>query len=209
MQLSFSMEREPPHPASFAAKGRPFVLRLCDSDSCTAIPARKGPLHRAGRNAMRTPGMLPIQPFAVSRAEFCPPVCRLRHPYQLAAFQAAEGAQGLLFPRRPAVVIDAVTVSVAPAIIAAVFLRDPVRFEFFAANGACFLPLHRLVMDSLASPRNARREHFRARKKDSMSLRQCCLLHIVSPEYTNPPKDCAKKEHTCVPNAAACMPAHE
>lgn len=200
------MQRKPAQAAIGAAKGCPPVVGLGNFHIGSAVPAVERMAYGLRFYFFR---MLPIQPFAVSRAEFCPPVCRLRHPYQLAAFQAAEGAQGLLFPRRPAVVIDAVTVSVAPAIVAAVFLRDPVRFEFFAANGACFLPLHRLVMDSLASPRNARREHFRARKKDSMSLRQCCLLHIVSPEYTNPPKDCAKKEHTCVPNAATCMPAHE
>ena len=101
MQLSFSMEREPPHPASFAAKGRPFVLRLCDSDSCTAIPARKGPLHRAGRNAMRTPGMLPIQPFAVSRAKFNSLVLRVDDFDEPAAFQTAKRADhGVFSPLR-------------------------------------------------------------------------------------------------------------
>ena len=92
MQLSFSMEREPPHPASFAAKGRPLVLRLRYGNSRTAIPARKGPLHRAGDNAMRTPGMLPIQPFAVSRAKFNSLILRVDDFDEHTAFQTAKCA---------------------------------------------------------------------------------------------------------------------
>lgn len=98
MQLSFSMEREPPHSASFAAKGRPLVLRLCDCDSRATIPARKGPLHRAGRNAVRTPGMLPIQPFAVSRAKFNSLILRIDDFDEHTAFQTAKRADHGVFP---------------------------------------------------------------------------------------------------------------
>ena len=98
MQLSFSMEREPPHPASFAAKGRPFVLRLRDGDSRAAMPARKGPLHRAGRNAVRTPGMFPIQPFAVRRAKFNSFVLRVDDFDEPAAFQTTKRADHGVFP---------------------------------------------------------------------------------------------------------------
>ena len=101
MQLSFSMEREPPHPASFAAKGRPFILRLRYGDSRAAIPARKGPLHRAGRNAVRTPGMLPIQPFAVSRAKFNSLILRVDDFDEHTAFQTAKRADhGVFSPLR-------------------------------------------------------------------------------------------------------------
>ena len=86
------MEREPPHPASFAAKGRPFILRLRYGDSRAAIPARKGPLHRAGDNAMRTPGMLPIQPFAVSRANFNALILRVDDFGDHTAFKTAKRA---------------------------------------------------------------------------------------------------------------------
>ena len=101
MQLSFSREREPPHPASFAAKGRPFILRLRYGNSRTAIPARKGPLHRAGRNAVRTPGMLPIQPFTVSRAKFNSLILRVDDFDEHTAFQTAKRADhGVFSPLR-------------------------------------------------------------------------------------------------------------
>ena len=91
-----------------------------------------------------------------------------------------KGPQGFLFPRRPAVIVYAVPVGVAPAVVAAVFLRDSVRFKFFAANGTYGFPFHRQPMDSLASTRSARRaKQFRARKKDSIHL--CLsLIHIYT-----------------------------
>ena len=199
------MQRKPAQAAIGAAKGCPPVVGLGNFHIGSAVPAVERMAYGLRFYFFR---MLPIQPFAVSRAEFRSPVRRLGHPHQLAAFQAVKGPQGFLFPRRPAVVVYAVPVSVAPAVVAAVFLRDSVGFKFFAANGTYGFPFHRQPMDSLASTRSARRaKQFRARKKDSIHL--CCLKNMVSPEYTNPPKDGAEKEHTCVPNAAACMPAHE
>ena len=100
MQLSFSMEREPPHPASFAAKGRPFILRFRYGDSRTAIPAYEGPLYRAGRNPTGTSGMFPIQPFAMSRAKFNPLILRVDDFDEHTAFQATKRADYLLPPRR-------------------------------------------------------------------------------------------------------------
>ena len=200
----FSMKRKPSLAAVGAAEGRPLVLGVPYVYEDAAVPAIEAMLYGLGLYVF---GMLPVQPLAVSRAELDPPVCRFRHPHQLAAFQAAEGTQGFFFPRRTAVVVDAVPVRITAAVGAAVFLRDSVRFKFFAANGTYGFPFHRQPMDSLASTRSARRaKQFRARKKDSIHL--CCLKNMVSPEYTNPPKDGAEKERTNSPSRVIDTPKH-
>lgn len=198
------MQGKPAQAAGGAAKGNPPVVGIGDFHISSAVSAVKGVAYGLGFDFFR---MLPVQPLAMSRAEFRPPVRRLGHPHQLAAFQAVKGPQGFLFPRRPAVIVYAVPVGVAPAVVAAVFLRDSVRFKFFAANGTYGFPFHRQPMDSLASTRSARRaKQFRARKKDSIHL--CCLKNMVSPEYTNPPKDGAEKERTNSPIRVIDTPKH-
>ena len=89
------MQRKPFFPAGLAAEDRPLVLRLRDLYEGSAGAAVKGSPYDDGADLF---GMLPVQPLAVSRAELDPPVCRFRHPHQLAAFQAAEGAQSFFFP---------------------------------------------------------------------------------------------------------------
>ena len=198
------MQRKPAQAAGGAAKGNPPVVGIGDFHISSAVSAVKGVAYGLGFDFFR---VFPVQPLAMGRAEFRPPVRRLGHPHQLAAFQAVKGPQGFLFPRRPAVIVYAVPVGVAPAVIAAVFLRDSVRFKFFAANGTYGFPFHRQPMDSLASTRSARRaKQFRARKKDSIHL--CCLKNMVSPEYTNPPKDGAEKERTNSPSRVIDTPKH-
>ena len=198
------MQGKPAQAAGGAAKGNPPVVGIGDFHISSAVSAVKGVAYGLGFDFFR---VLPVQPLAMSRAEFRPPVRRLGHPHQLAAFQTVKGPQGFLFPRRPAVVVYAVPVSVAPAVVAAVFLRDSVGFKFFAANGTYGFPSHRQPMGSLAGARSARlAKQFRARKKDSIHL--CCLKNMVSPEYTNPPKDGAEKERTNSPSRVIDTPKH-
>ena len=89
------MQGKPFFPAGLAAENRPLVLRLRNLHEGSAVAALKGSPDDDGADLL---GMLPVQPLAVGRAELDAPVRRLGHPHQLAAFQAAEGAQGFLFP---------------------------------------------------------------------------------------------------------------
>lgn len=174
------MEGKPLFPTSLAAEGRPFILRLRDFHQGSAVAALEGSADDDGADLL---GMLPVQALAVSRAELDPPVCRFRHPHQFAAFQAAEGAQGFLFPRRTDMIVRAVPVGVAAAVGTAVFLRDAVSDKFPAAHGAYSLPLHRYPPLSPAAI--YRIGPIQARKKDSIRL--CCLkntLYITG--YTYP-----------------------
>lgn len=134
------MQGKPFFPAGLAAEDRPLVLRLRDLYEGSAVAALEGPPDDDGADFL---GMLPVQALAVSRTKLNAPVRRLCHPYQLAAFQAAEGAQGFLFPRRTDMIVRAVPVGVAAAVGTAVFLRDAVGCKFPAAHGAYSLPLHR------------------------------------------------------------------
>ena len=89
------MQGKPFFPAGLTAEGRPFIFRLRHFYEGSAVAALKGSPNDDGADLF---GMLPVQPLAVSRAELDPPVCRLGHPHQFAAFQAAEGAQSFFFP---------------------------------------------------------------------------------------------------------------
>ena len=103
------MQGKPFFPAGLAAKGRPFILRLRDFHQGSAVAPLEGSADDDGADFL---GVLPVQPLAVSRTKLNAPVRRLCHPYQLAAFQAAEGAQGFFFPRRTDVIVRAVPVGV-------------------------------------------------------------------------------------------------
>lgn len=175
------MQGKPFFPAGLAAKGRPFILRLRDFHQGSAVAALEGSADDDGADFL---GVLPVQPLAVSRTKLNAPVRRLCHPYQLAAFQAAEGAQGFFFPRRTDVIVRAVPVGVTTAVGTAVFLRHPVGYKFLTAYGARRLPLHRYPLQSPAAV--YRIILMQARKKDSIHL--CCLkntLYITG--YTYPP----------------------
>ena len=134
------MQGKPFFPAGLTAEGRPFILRLRDFHQGSAVAALEGPPDDDGADFL---GVLPVQALAVSRTELDAPVRRLCHPHQLAAFQAAEGTQGFLFPRRTDMIVRAVPVGVAAAVGTAVFLRDAVGDKFLAAHGAYSLPFHR------------------------------------------------------------------
>lgn len=175
------MQGKPFFPAGLTAEGRPFILRLRDFHQGSAVAALEGSPNDDGADFL---GMLPVQALAVSRTKLNAPVRRLCHPYQLAAFQAAEGAQGFLFPRRTNMIVRAVPVGVTAAVGTAVFLRDAVGCKFPAACGAYSLPLHGA---SLPSPAAIYRGVAlkKTRKKDSIRL--CCLkntLYITG--YTYP-----------------------
>lgn len=88
------MQGKPFFPAGLTAEDRPFILRLRDLHEGSAVAASEGSPDDDGADLL---GMLPVQPLAVGRAELDAPVRRLCHPHQLAAFQAAEGAQGSFF----------------------------------------------------------------------------------------------------------------
>ena len=174
------MQRKPFFPAGLAAEDRPFILRLRDLHEGSAVAASEGSPDDDGADLL---GMLPVQPLTVGRAELDAPVRRLCHPYQLAAFQAAEGAQGFLLSRRTDMIVRAVPVGVTTAVGTAVFLRDAVGDKFLAAHGAYSLPLHRYPPPSPAAI--YRGVLIQARKKDSIRL--CCLkntLYITG--YTYP-----------------------
>ena len=173
------MQRKPFFPAGLAAEDRPFILRLRDLHEGSAVAALEGSPDDDGADLL---GMLPVQALAVGRAEFDAPIRRLGYPHQLAAFQAAEGAQGFLFPRRTDMIIRAVPVGVAAAVGTAVFLRDPIGRKFPAAHGAYSLPLPRYPPLSPAVIYRA--VPIQARKKDSIRL--CCLkntLYITGHTY--------------------------
>lgn len=121
--LLFSVQGKPFLAAGQAAEGRSSVLGLAHFDEGAAVAAVEGAADDDGRYLF---GMLPIEPLAVGRAEFGPPVRRLCDPHEAAALDAAEGAQGLGVFGRPHVVVRAVPVGVPPAVRAAVFLRRPV-----------------------------------------------------------------------------------
>ena len=104
------MQGKPFFPAGLTAEGRPFILRLRDFHQGSAVAALEGPPDDDGADFL---GVLPVQALAVSRTELDAPVRRLCHPHQLAAFQAAEGTQGFLFPRRTDMIVRAVPVGVA------------------------------------------------------------------------------------------------
>lgn len=174
------MQGKPFFPAGLTAEGRPFILRLRDFHQGSAVAALEGPPDDDGADFL---GVLPVQALAVSRTELDAPVRRLCHPHQLAAFQAAEGTQGFLFPRRTDMIVRAVPVGVAAAVGTAVFLRDAVGDKFLAAHGAYSLPLHRYPPPSPAVI--YRGILIQARKK--YSIRLCCLkntLYITG--YTYP-----------------------
>lgn len=90
------MQGKPFFPAGLAAENRPFILRLRDLHEGSAIAALEGSPNDDGADLL---GMLPVQALAVGRTELDAPIRRLGYPHQLAAFQAAEGAQGFLFSR--------------------------------------------------------------------------------------------------------------
>ena len=73
-----------------AAESRPPVLSIPYFHEDAAVPAAEGVLYGLGLHVF---GMLPVQPLAVGRAEFPPLVRPLGHDDQLAAADAAEGAQ--------------------------------------------------------------------------------------------------------------------
>ena len=112
----------------------------------------------------------------MGRAEFRPLVCRLRHPHQPVAFQAAESPQGHFLPRRAGVIIRSMPVSITAAIRTAVFLRNPIRRKFTAADRAHGLPFHRWALQPPAASRVPSTSK-KARKKDSIHL---CCLHTFS-----------------------------
>lgn len=173
------MQGKPLFPAGLAAEDRPFILRLCDLHEGSAVAALEGSPDDDGADLL---GMLPVQALAVSRTELDAPVRRLGHPHQLAAFQAAEGAQGFLLSRRTDMIVRAVPVGVAAAVGTAVFLRDAVGRKFPAAHGAYSLPLHRYP--PLSPAVIYRGVPIQARKKDSIRL--CCLkntLYITGHTY--------------------------
>ena len=173
------MEGKPFFPAGLAAEDCPLVLRLRDLYEGSAVAASEGSADDDGADLL---GMLPVQALAVSRTELDAPVRRLGHPHQLAAFQAAEGAQGFLLPRRTDMIVRAVPVGVAAAVGTAVFLRDAVGCKFPAAHGAYSLPLHRYP--PLSPAVIYRGVPIQARKKDSIRL--CCLkntLYITGHTY--------------------------
>ena len=173
--LLFSVQGKPSLAASQAAEGRPPVFGLAHFDEGAAVAAAEGPPDDYGRYLFR---VLPIEPLAMGRAEFCPPVRRLCDPHEAAALDTAEAAQGLGVFGRPHVVVHAVPVGVPPAVGAAVFLRHPVGQEFLSADGAYSRPLHRLTLPSPAAIyRPACFQPRQARKKDSINL--CCLKHTL------------------------------
>ena len=173
--LLFSVQGKPFLAAGQAAEGRPSVLGLAYFDEGAAVAAAEGPPDDYGRYLFR---VLPIEPLAMGRAEFGPPVRRLCDPHEAAALDAAEASQGLGVFERPHVVVHAVPVGVPPAVGAAVFLRHPVGQEFLSADGAYSRPLHRLTLPSPAAIyRPACFQPRQARKKDSINL--CCLKHTL------------------------------
>ena len=121
--LLFSVQGKPSLAAGQAAEGRPPVFGLAHFDAAAAVAAAEGASDDYGRYLF---GVLPIEPLAVGRAEFSPPVRRLCDPHEAAALDAAEASQGLGVFERPHVVVHAVPVGVPPAVRAAVFLRRPV-----------------------------------------------------------------------------------
>lgn len=121
--LLFSVQGKPSLAAGQAAEGRSPVFGLAHFDEGAAVAAAEGPPDDYGRYLFR---VLPIEPLAMERAEFCPPVRRLCDPHEAAALDTAEAAQGLGIFGRPHVVVRAVPVCVPPAVRAAVFLRRPV-----------------------------------------------------------------------------------
>ena len=135
-----SMQGKPVLSAGRAAKDSAPVVRLRHFHKGIAVSTMERMAYGLGFDVFR---MFPVQPFAMSRAKLRPPVRRLRDPYESSAFQAAEGTQGFFFPRRTAVVVDAVPVRITAAVGAAVFLRDSACFKFFAANRAFSLSFHR------------------------------------------------------------------
>ena len=169
------MQGKPFLTAGQAAEGRPPVLGLAHFDEGAAVAAAEGPPDDYGRYLFR---VLPIEPLAMGRAEFGPPVRRLCDPHEAAALDAVEAAQGLGVFGRPHVVVRAVPVGVPPAVRAAVFLRRPVGQEFLSADGAYSRPFHRLTLPSPAAIyRPACFQPRQARKKDSINL--CCLKHTL------------------------------
>ncbi len=87
------MQGKPAQAAGGAAKGNPPVVGIGDFHVGSAVSAVKGVAYGLGFYFFR---VFPVQPLAMSRAEFRPPVRRLGHPHQLAAFQAVKGPQGFL-----------------------------------------------------------------------------------------------------------------
>lgn len=135
-----SMQGKPVLSAGRAAKDSAPVIRLGDFHKGVAVPAVERMAYGLGFDVFR---MFPVQPFAVGRAKLRPPIRRFSDSYQASAPQAAEGTQSFFFPRRTAVVVDAVPMSITAAVGAAVFLRDSACFKFFAANRAFSLSFHR------------------------------------------------------------------
>ena len=162
------MQGKPFFPAGLTAEGRPLVFRLRHFYRRSAVAASKGSPDNDRADFL---GMFPIQPLAVGRTEFDPPVRWLRHSHQFAAFQAAEGAQGFFFPWQTDMIVRSVPMSVAAAVGTAVFLRDAVSCKLLAAYGTYSLPLHRYP--PLSPTAVYRIVPIQARKKDSIYL--CCL----------------------------------
>ena len=86
------MQGKPLLAAVGAAESRPPVLGVPYFHEDAAIPAIEAMLYGLRLYVF---GMLPVQPLAVGRAEFPPLVRTLRHDDQLAAADAAKGAQRL------------------------------------------------------------------------------------------------------------------
>lgn len=146
--LLFSVQGKPSLAAGQAAEGRPPVFSLAHFDKGAAVAAVEGAADDDRRYLF---GVLPIEPLAMGRTEFCPPVRRLCDPHETTALDTAEGAQGLGVFRRPHVVVHAVPVGVPPAIRTAVFLRHSIGYELHSADGAYSRPLHKLTLPSPAA----------------------------------------------------------
>lgn len=135
------MQGKPVLSAGRAAKDSAPVVRLRHFHKGIAVSTMERMAYGLGFDVFR---MLPVQPFAMGRAKLRPPVPAFRHLYEPMTAQAMEGPpQGLsgccrLMPDH------AVPMGIAPAGIAAVFLRYPLRRKGLAADGTNRRPLHAL-----------------------------------------------------------------
>lgn len=197
--LCLSMQGKPSLAAFGTAENSPPVLGICHFDQRSAGAAMKGPANERRLYMLR---MLPVQPFAIRRAKLRPLIRLFRHPYQTAALHAAKGTESRFLRRRRFMIIDAMTMGIAPAIRAAILLRHPIGRKFCAAYWTQRLPLHR---QSLPSPAAIyRRTPFqpeKARKKDSIFL--CCLTHTSYITGHTYPRICSVsfdsyKQSTCI-----------
>lgn len=131
----------PSFPAAITAKSHAPILRLCHLHQSAALPAAECPTDRLGFYPFGL-GMLPVQPFAVGRAELRPLVCCASHADDLAAAQTTERPQYLPLSREGRMDVRTVPIGPQPAGRAAVFLRHPPCRKFSAAGRTHQLPFH-------------------------------------------------------------------